>query len=111
MAMNLLENYKRIQILRNYSDEELMEWINAHLRVDKMPLARMTDNDTWLRITNRLGVADMVQRIISASRLGTFDPMDDYFVYDEDGGFYSAAGSGDMWDLFEDEICRWLENN
>lgn len=111
MAMNLLGNYKRIQILRNYSDEELMEWINTHLRVGKMPLARMTDNDTWLRIINRLGPSDMVQRLISASQLGTFDPSDDYLLYDEDGGFYSAGGSGDMWDLFEDEICKWLEEN
>lgn len=111
MAKNLLENYKRIQILRNYSDEELMNWINTHLRVGKMPLARMTDNDTWLRVVNRLGSSDMVQRLISASQLGTFDPSDDYFLFDEDGGFYSAGGSGDMWDLFEDEICRWLENN
>lgn len=111
MTRKLLDNYKRIQILRNYSDDELMEWINSHLRVGKMPLSRMTDNDTWLRIINILGPADMVQRLISSSRLGTFDPMDDYFLYDEDGGFYSAAGSGDIWDLFEDEICRWLENN
>ena len=111
MTRKLLDNYKRIQILRNYSDEELMDWINTHLRVGKMPLAKMTDNDTWLRISNKLGVAGMVERVISASLLGTFTTADEYFVYDEDGGFYSAGGSGDMWDLFEDEICRWLENN
>ena len=111
MAMSLLQNYKRIQILRTYSDEELMNWINTHLRVGKFQLSAMTDDVAWQKIAISIGNSNMIQRLISASRLGTFDPIDDYFVYDEDGGFYSAAGTGEIWDLFEDEICRWLENN